>query len=200
MTGRKKTKPFAARRASDFDRVKRDQGTLKVPRQWKIGTNTRYVYPQQCFYRSFTYACHEFRRNVPGVWLVHGESSFAGGPHAWVELPDGLVFDAVYQRWYRNYYDAEGAAGRAWYKFAPLAAASILFEKWNEAGRPACPCYRFDNWLWLPRGNSDQPMIIDLERAEELLRTRASREAAAREAVHVTPSSVLPTECNSGGE
>jgi hypothetical protein len=165
-------------RATPAEKERRSQGTLKVPSEWKEGTNTGYVYPRQCFWRSLEYAIHPARRTVPEVWLVHGESDFSLGGHAWVELPDGLVFDAVLQRWYRNYYGSDGQNGRAWYKFTPDAALLIYSEL--NAGNDGSTLaeYRFDTFLWLPWGDPANPLYIDYALAVRLIATREARKAS----------------------
>jgi hypothetical protein len=54
---------------------------------------------------------------------VLGETSLALGGHAWVELPNGLVFDGVFQRFYRreDYY-GEMAHATPWYIYDAIAA------------------------------------------------------------------------------
>jgi len=94
-----------------------------VPSVWLEGVNRDAIYPQECFYRSFLYALNH--SSVPGVWLVHGQCGLYFGPHAWVELPDGLVFDGVFQQFFRkgDYQQHIHATER--FKYTPMAALLI---------------------------------------------------------------------------
>lgn len=143
------------------------------------------MYPGQCFWRSFQYAVDPARESVPGVWLVHGESDFSDGSHAWVELPDGLVFDAVLQRWYPDYYGAAGQNGKAWYKYTP-DAAWLIYNELNDDDSSETVGFRFDRFLWLPWGDSKNPLLIDYERATRLIESREKRKSLFRRRVTMT--------------
>ena len=160
---------------NEFHKKIRALGILDVPKEWKVGTQPRYVYPQQCYSRSFHYATHDARYK-PGVWLVHGRSLLGPGGHAWVELPDGLVFDAVVQRWFRNYYGRgdDGQMAEAWYKYDPMAV--VLIHRRMNLLQTEMDDYCYHRWLQLPWGNPQNPLVIDITRAEELLKGRTPRE------------------------
>lgn len=85
------------------------------PEEYRTGKQKRY-YPKKCFEKAFQYMIDV--RPKDGV-LVHGKYSPFKGPedlfsymeHAWLELPEDIVFDGVLQRLYRkvdyyNYYHA----------------------------------------------------------------------------------------------
>ncbi|WP_191090666.1 hypothetical protein [Niallia endozanthoxylica] len=82
-----------------------------VPKEeYKTGKR-RHIRPRLCFQQAFRYVAN--KANIEGIRLVHGlykPSSFDNHcDHAWVELPDGTIFDGVLQRFYEkegyyNYY------------------------------------------------------------------------------------------------
>lgn len=144
---------------------------VAVGRKWRTGTDSRAIYPGECFYRAALYVYHLSRFTTEGLWLVHGENAMALNRHAWVELPDGMVFDAVLQRFYskKGYYDITVA--RPLYKYTPYAAyilplhlpkfpdGSALGGDWHEP-------------LGLPWPDPDNPIEVDRERAIEALTAR----------------------------
>lgn len=89
---------------------------------WVEGVDVNAIYPRQCYERAYEYAVHESRW-LEKHHLVHGEASLAMGGHSWVELPNGLVFDGVFQRFYRreDYY-GEMAHATPWYIYDAIAA------------------------------------------------------------------------------
>lgn len=89
---------------------------------WIEGVDANAIYPRQCYQRAYDYAIHE-SRCLEKHHLVHGETRLALGGHSWVELPNGLVFDGVFQRFYRreDYY-GEMAHATPWYIYDAIAA------------------------------------------------------------------------------
>jgi hypothetical protein len=81
---------------------------MRVPRVW-----SRYTYPErwlnyvgQCYEQSYRYALAH-RRTVPGLTVVVGWMHASRDPdgrihHAWVELPGGVVFEGVHQKFYQR--------------------------------------------------------------------------------------------------
>lgn len=137
-----------------------------VPPLWMKGVDPQAVYPQQCFYQAYKYVTHLDRFLEEGIWLVHGECGLALGPHAWVELPDGLVFDGVFQQSYRIADWNERILGQAWYKFTPTAACIILSNM--PQNYDGTYDYRWDIRLKLPwfRGTT---LEIDDKQAHALI-------------------------------
>lgn len=84
-----------------------------VDPSWARRTWPRRRYPQQCYRRTVKYLADH--PHIPGAGLVHGVASHAPGrvpyDHAWVELPDNVVFDAVVQAFFTrgSYYDVMAA-------------------------------------------------------------------------------------------
>jgi hypothetical protein len=93
---------------------------------WIEGVERDAIYPQDCFRQAYRYTSNPERLVYGTHRLVHGETSLAFGGHAWVELPNGLVFDGVYQRFYRreDYY-GEMALAKPWYIYEPDAAVRL---------------------------------------------------------------------------
>lgn len=86
-----------------------------------------------CYTESFTFLLHlglearqsaAARRLLSQSWLVHGTR--IGGGHAWVELPENVIFDGVFQRFCRkqSYYRLQKA--HAYQKFRPGAAFMLM--------------------------------------------------------------------------
>ena len=142
-----------------------------VGRKWRVGTTRRAIFPGECFYRAALYVYQPDLFSAEGLWLVHGENTMARNRHAWVELPDGVVFDAVLQRFYgrKGYYD--GTVARPLYKYTPAAASIIplhlpkspdggtLYGDWHEP-------------LDLPWPDPTNPIEVDEERALAALTAR----------------------------
>jgi hypothetical protein len=136
-----------------------------VPAAWRVGTTPDTPYPGDCYYRSFRYVSKHCTSIQP-LWLVQGEY-WLGARHAWVELPDDLVFDGVMQRFYRKdaYYEIQGA--RAWYKFESGAAVLVAI---NLPSKDGLTQYGYwDSILGLPWADPANPTVIDYDRAWELL-------------------------------
>jgi hypothetical protein len=82
-------------------------------------TGTPATIPEKRRRRSFNHQCYrtalEFvieHGHIPEIRLVHGELGFTGAvPHAWVELPQDVIFDGTLQRYYRKscYYSSLAA-------------------------------------------------------------------------------------------
>jgi hypothetical protein len=140
---------------------------------WSVGVDWDAIYPQECFVRAYHYAVHLDRCCEKGIWLVHGECAMAFGPHAWVELPDGLVFDGVFQQFYRLEDWEAHIRGQAWYKFTP-DAAFLIFANMprTEDGQFI---YRWDANLRLP-WFTGVPLEIDREKAWSLIVASGIRE------------------------
>jgi hypothetical protein len=83
---------------------KRLQGALassevKVTDGRERGTRPRRPLSGKCYQEALDYL-HLHAADWPGARLVHGRAG--GVAHAWVEFPDGVVFDGVFQRFYRQ--------------------------------------------------------------------------------------------------
>jgi hypothetical protein len=143
-----------------------------VPEVWRAGTTPETLRPGECFFRSFRYVSEHFASGVP-MWLVHGEY-LLGARHAWVELPDAVVFDGVMQRFYRRdaYYSIQVA--RAWYKFESPAAL-IIAANLTVGEDGLVPYGAWDVILKLPWADPDNPTMIDADRATDLLVTSGLR-------------------------
>lgn len=134
--------------------------------RWLDGVYPQDIFPQECFCRAYCYATDLNRFSEKGIWLVHGECAFALGPHAWVEMPDGLIFDGVFQQFFRAEDYADKLLGQPWYKFTPEAAFLIAANMpMTDDGQYF---HRWDVKLKLPwyRG---VPLEVDFEKAEELI-------------------------------
>lgn len=131
------------------------------------------IYPQECFFRAFYYAMHIDRICEKGIWLVHGECGLAFGPHAWVELPDGLVFESVFQRFYRLEDFEKHMLGQAWYKFTP-DAAFLIFRNMPRTDDGQF-LYQWDVKLNLPWFKG-VPLEIDFDKAWSLIVASGLRE------------------------
>lgn len=134
---------------------------VDVPRRYSIHTDRTQQFPQQCFHE----ACRYVQLNrIAGMTYVLG-TAVCGGmqQHAWVELPDNIVFDGTLQRFYdrTKYYDSECAM--PWYRFTRNAVKWILKQKFATS--------RWDWELGLPWAKS----AMDLS-AEVLLVDRADAE------------------------
>ena len=150
-----------------YEQIKRsmaEHAVVDVRPAWLEDVEVEAIFPQECYYRAHRYATHPARMEK-GVVLVHGETGLAFGGHAWVELPDGLVFDGVFQQFYPlDVWDREAVPNR-WYKFTPLAAGIITARL-----RKTHPgLYRWDTVLNLPWGDPAKPLIIDGDMAHQLL-------------------------------
>lgn len=121
------------------------------------------IYPQDCYRQAYTYTCNPKRLVDSTHRLVHGETSLALGGHAWVTLPNGLVFDGVYQRFYRaEDYHGDMAHARPWYIYEPEAAMML-----NAHLQTALAMW----WatLGLPMIRNRPPICIDSDYAWHLL-------------------------------
>ena len=77
---------------------------VPVPPEWSRDTYPRTVYPGEAYERAFAYVLDH---DIEGMLLVHGVATHPAVDHAWVELPGGIVFDGVAQRFFAK--DAYGA-------------------------------------------------------------------------------------------
>jgi hypothetical protein len=157
---------------------------------WMEGVQPHAIYPHGCFYRAYRYATDLVRLPERGIRLVHGQCTLALGPHAWVELPDGLVFDGVLQQFYLIEDWEEEILGQAWYKYTPSAAALILANMpVTHDGQRIC---QWDAELKLP-WFSGVPLEIDLDKAWELIVASGIREEANnQDSVFLVISCELP--------
>jgi hypothetical protein len=184
-----------AEQPPDIDRFRREvaqrmleelkDAEVRVPEIWRRGIDPEIIYPGECFYRSYLYVKDLALRLdpcdhtvIPRLWLVHGE--YLGWQrHGWVELPRGVVFDGVLQRFYRKraYYEIQYA--RPWYKYAPSAAFVIA----RNMPAQADGLFPYGEWhahLKLPWADPARPTVVDSERALELLVTSGLRPDLAR--------------------
>lgn len=162
------------REACEKFRKRYNNKEVSMPGLWSEGTEPDTVYPQKCFYRAYLFCSALGSRlsddELNGVYLVHGECCLALGPHAWVELPGDLLFDGVFQRFYRlSLCDAA-----AWYKYTPRAA-DIICANMPVDAKTNMMCYAFYHPLRLPWGDPSNPLIIDYDKAIELLVTSGLR-------------------------
>jgi hypothetical protein len=151
----------------NYERRKRklaEHALTDVCPAWLEEVDLSAIYPQECYYRAYRYATHPARM-VEGVYIVHGETSLVFGGHAWVELPDGVAFDGVFQQFYPlDVWDREVHPLR-WYKFTPMAADIIVARlRFTHPGM-----YCWDAALDLPWGDPSKPLIIDYQMAHNLL-------------------------------
>ncbi len=81
---------------------------IEVPQGWRQGTKPDFYYHGRCYLMALRYMLHHlsveglgFERMslVHGVWNPDVRSGETGH-HAWVELPEGVVFDPNRQRFY----------------------------------------------------------------------------------------------------
>jgi hypothetical protein len=95
----------------------------RIPPEARRGTYPRRSFPGQCFPRALNYTIdnHDF----DGLLLVHGKYCERELDHAWAELPGGVVFDGVLQRFYSldGYY--WGARARKVIAYTPFQAARL---------------------------------------------------------------------------
>lgn len=77
---------------------------VTVTLAWSRDTYPRFVYPGECYERAFAYVLDH---DIAGMLLVHGRNTRLNDEHAWVELPGGIVFDGVAQRFFaKDVYEA----------------------------------------------------------------------------------------------
>ena len=106
--------------------------------------------------------------HVEGIHYVVGEAYVGGhGLHAWVELPNDLVFDGVMQRFYPRaaYYDRQNA--RVYYRYTGAAAVQIHRALDRKFGDEAT--WAWHHYLGLPWGDASAPLLIDSDQAVRLL-------------------------------
>lgn len=75
----------------------------EVEEKYKTGKPKR-LNPKNCYEKAFRYVAD--KRDLNEIKLVHGlykpETIKNHCGHAWVEIPDGIIFDGVMQRFYRK--------------------------------------------------------------------------------------------------
>lgn len=110
---------------------------------WIEGVDRENVYPRACYMMASEYAYH-IARSFQEYKVVHGDTSLVVGGHAWVDLPNNLVFDGVYQRFYRrdDYY-GQMAHAKSWYIYDREAFRILhssledsLGQWWDRLGLP----------------------------------------------------------------
>jgi hypothetical protein len=124
------------------------------------------VYARWCFEMAYLYVVsHD---HVEGIHYVVGEASVGGcGLHAWVELPNDVVFDGVMQRFYRREAYDERQHVKVYYRYTGAAAVEIVVALRRKLGNEA-------TWAWhlhlgLPWGQASAPLLIDSDLAVRLL-------------------------------
>ncbi len=103
------------------------------------------------------------------------------GCHAWVELPNGLVFDGVFQQFYRIEDWEKYILARAWYKYTPQATLRI----YGNMPKLDNGLHNWGGWhiklnlpfVWV----GDEPLEIDDNKAEELIVLNGLRDEANRQ-------------------
>lgn len=91
-----------------IDREKLTQHEVEPEEIYKTGKPRR-MSPKNCYQKAFKYVSSKSK--LDGVLLVHGLYKPYAVPHhsghAWVELPNDIVFDGVIQRFYKKqgYYE-----------------------------------------------------------------------------------------------
>lgn len=131
----------------------------EVSPAWRKVVMSRY-FPRDCFPRAVQFMT--LSPHLPQALYVLGEAACGGiGQHGWVEIDD-VVFDGVYQEFYRRdaYYQSEYA--RVWYRFT-RPATLWLHRMCRRQGQWT---WRWDLELGLPWADFDNPMLLDLEMAK----------------------------------
>jgi hypothetical protein len=150
---------------------------ISVCRRYALYTTPLRRFPTQCFNKACYYM---MTHRIKGIEYVFGSSlgGGLGGNHAWVELPGGVVFDGVLQRFYRkdDYYRIECA--RPWYRYT-RSAVLYLIESLTVNGNID---YRWHDPLGLPwamsaHDPSVEALLVDRRMAERRLAASISKEA-----------------------
>jgi hypothetical protein len=99
------------------------------------GTDPGRDYRGRCYEMALRYLA-DHREDEPGLRLVHGTLHIVVGvpyPHAWVEVPGGIVFDPVDQYFYkrRAYYRRYDAAAARVYTPAEAEQLAITTNHWG---------------------------------------------------------------------
>lgn len=128
--------------------------------EWTGGVDFDAVFPHECYKQALLYSLGSTRH---GHTLVHGTTSLDLGGHAWVELPGEIVFDGVFQRFYRrDAYYGDMASAIPWYMYD---GAAVLFLARHFKHDPGS----WSTMLDLPTIADRPPINISLEYAKELL-------------------------------
>jgi hypothetical protein len=111
---------------------------------------SRYTFPHRdyrgrCYEKSFRYVFTHME-TVPELRLVHGAITVVGVymNHAWVEFPQGIVFDATTQEFYDRdaYYRLLNAQAERVYTSQEVAhhvAETNHWGPWHEPAQPDTP-------------------------------------------------------------
>ena len=95
-----------------------------MPEDWKEGVSEGPHNLRQCYLNALLYALDH--HNIEGLRLVHGVNcQFLD--HAWVDLPNRIVFDGVLQRFYTQelFYSVTHARNKAEYTWEEASAKFI---------------------------------------------------------------------------
>ncbi len=98
---------------------------VPVPPAWSRNTHPHHVYPGESYERAFAYVLDH---DIDGMQLVHGVATQADEEHAWVALPDRIVFDGVTQRFYAADAYATVMQVRPEQVYTPDAAVQMLLN------------------------------------------------------------------------
>jgi hypothetical protein len=122
--------------------VLEEQASVNFPEWVNRRFRRRKTFPKRCYERAWQFVIDH--ADVPGVVLVHGRVTVTVPVHvtfghAWVELPDGLIFDGVKQACYdRTTYLAELSA-EVEQTYTPFEAAKLVtktqcYGPWTQEG------------------------------------------------------------------
>jgi hypothetical protein len=128
---------------------------VPVPAAWQAHARPDKRFPNRSFEKSLDFVLEltfSTLRTDPihtGLWLVHGFDR-GGRPHGWVELPGGVVFDGVNQRFYarEDYYREAGA--RPTYRYGPEAVVFVYDQIPEVGGTGRIPVGNWHLYLDLP--------------------------------------------------
>lgn len=132
---------------------------------WLEGVDFDNIYPQQCFEQAFNYTKAKCRWGLSHKYVI-GECSLCFGQHAWVELPNGLVFDGVFQAFYK------------WEEYQKQMHARQL-NVFDEQSAYMLACHydcspsRWWNKLGLPMLSDGEPQhVLTRDETWELIKTK----------------------------
>ena len=97
----------------------------QVSEDWKEGVIDGPHNLRQCYPNALLYAVDH--HNIEGMRLVQGVNNLFG-EHAWVELPNNIVFDGVLQRFYAQdrYYSTTSARKEAEYTWEAATSKYMI--------------------------------------------------------------------------
>jgi hypothetical protein len=115
---------------------------VTVDRRLSRGTHPGRDYRGRCYELGFKYMTGH-QAVEPALRLVHGTLFIRGDvpyPHAWVEIPGGIVFDPVDQRFFtrKGYYQVLHAKAEAHYTMAEAGQRAITtnhYGPWHAQRR-----------------------------------------------------------------